>query len=815
LLNNLEIKKCLYIVLAILLAMVGLVGLAALGFDIPILRQIVGFIFLSFIPGILILRILKIHNISTVESLVYSVGLSLAFVMFSGVFANFVLPLIGISKPISLLPITATLAIFTLILGGIAYKRDKDFSPSARDCFVEFPRFARDKPLNDREKSKLFSPPFLLLILLPLLAILGALLVSCYQNNILLLIFILVVAAIVGLVAFGKFIPEKAYPLAIVMIAIALLYHTTLSSPFLTGYDIQAEYLYQNFVLQSGYWDLTISGNVNTALSIVMLGPIYSVILNMDAVWIFKVIYPLFFCLVPLALFHTYREQIGSKRAFFSAFFFMAMMVFFTEMISLNRQQIAELFFALVILLMIDRRLTLVQRTTLAIIFTISIIVSHYALGYIFIAFLLVGWFILALISSRPGRSLWQWLTRKFGGLPQSLISERAFPAKIMAVIIGIYLVFALGWYGGIAQGTALNTIKNIGSSQYSLLSTELFQPTPAEPTPAEPTPAEPTPAEPTPAEPTPVSPFIDPTTRESLVLTALGLDFFSVSAQGKGFRVFQLLTELFIVVGFIRLFLKPKCFKFRAEYIALTTVCALILFACIAIPYFSGYLEVERFYHITLFLLSPLCILGGEAIWEGLSRLFKSRSSQLEGKPKPLEQSSSNDMPRSRNNLGYFKFLALAVLIPYLLFNTGFIFEITKSEAYNVVDTPSSEALSSYRRDMKVCNRREHAVNEWLPGVVDEKTLIYADEYARLSRNAILYGRVKSFPSDVKQMPENSYIYLKTWNIEKNEAVFMIVRGEHIRFEHISFDALPELSRLINNKNLIYNNGGAHVLAP
>lgn len=61
-LTNLEIKKCLYLVLAILLAMIELVGLAALGFDIPVLRQIVGFIFLTFVPSILILRILKVHN---------------------------------------------------------------------------------------------------------------------------------------------------------------------------------------------------------------------------------------------------------------------------------------------------------------------------------------------------------------------------------------------------------------------------------------------------------------------------------------------------------------------------------------------------------------------------------------------------------------------------------------------------------------------------------------------------------------------------------------------------------------------------------
>ena len=298
-------------------------------------------------------------------------------------------------------------------------------------------------------------------------------------------------------------------------------------------------------------------------------------------------------------------------------------------------------------------------------------------------------------------------------------------------------------------------------------------------------------------------------------MLTALGLDFFEVSAQGKGFRIFQIITQLFIVVGFMRLILKPRGLKFRAEYIALTMVCAMALFACIVIPHLSGILEIERFYHITTLLLSPLCILGGEAIWQGLSRLFKSSSSLPKDEEKPPEKARLSDMSSGRNNLGYFRFLALAVLIPYFLFNTGFIFEITRSERYNVVDAPSSIALSRHRLDMKVCNYKENAAIEWLPGVVDDKTPMYADTYAQLSLNTTLYGRVKAFPSDTKKMPENTYIYLKTWNLERNEAPFTMTHGEYIWYEHISFDALPELSRLIDSKNLIYNNGGAHVLGP
>ena len=130
--NDWEIKKCLYLSLAILLVMLGLIGLAGLGFDIPGLRQIVGFIFLTFVPGILILRILKIHNIGIIESLLYSVGLSIALIMFSGLFMNLVFPLFGIVKPISTLPVVVTLTVISLILAATAYWRDRDFSALAQ-----------------------------------------------------------------------------------------------------------------------------------------------------------------------------------------------------------------------------------------------------------------------------------------------------------------------------------------------------------------------------------------------------------------------------------------------------------------------------------------------------------------------------------------------------------------------------------------------------------------------------------------------------------------------------------------------------------
>ena len=116
---------------------------------------------------ILTLRILKIHNIGLVGSLLYSGGLSVAFVMFTGAFANFALPFIGISRHILILPITAMLATFTLILCAVAHKRDRDFP-------------AASKGFNISEITQL---PYLFLFLLPSFVIFGARLFNLCQNN--------------------------------------------------------------------------------------------------------------------------------------------------------------------------------------------------------------------------------------------------------------------------------------------------------------------------------------------------------------------------------------------------------------------------------------------------------------------------------------------------------------------------------------------------------------------------------------------------------------------------------------------------------
>ena len=69
--------------------------------DIPFLRQIIGFHFLTILPGLLILQILKLNKIGFTEKFVLSVRLSILFLMFFGLLINNSSLSLGYKSPLS------------------------------------------------------------------------------------------------------------------------------------------------------------------------------------------------------------------------------------------------------------------------------------------------------------------------------------------------------------------------------------------------------------------------------------------------------------------------------------------------------------------------------------------------------------------------------------------------------------------------------------------------------------------------------------------------------------------------------------------
>jgi uncharacterized membrane protein len=152
--------------------------------------------------------------------------------------------------------------------------------------------------------------------------------------------------------------------------------------------------------------------------------------------------------------------------------------------------------------------------------------------------------------------------------------------------------------------------------------------------------------------------------------------------------------------------------------------------------------------------------------------------------------------------------------LIPYFLFTSGFVFEVTKSEVTDVVDIPYSIALSSYRVDIAgVFNRRDGAGADWLVQRLGDEHTVYADvhSYKLLGDRTELRGRRIKFPEGMGELLPDSYIYFRTRNIDKQEITFWT--GIGLR-RPVSFDETG-LTPIIEARNRIYDNGGAQVLAP
>ena len=146
--------------------------------DFPLARAAIGIAYLTFVPGFILIKILKLDNLNTVESIVYSAGFSVAFLMLAGLIINQFGYLIGISFPLATLPLS--LFVNTLIIVGAA---------------AAYLRQGRSKTALPTKKIT-FSRSMLLFALIPVLSIIGAYFVDATSNNIILLVMILGIAGL-------------------------------------------------------------------------------------------------------------------------------------------------------------------------------------------------------------------------------------------------------------------------------------------------------------------------------------------------------------------------------------------------------------------------------------------------------------------------------------------------------------------------------------------------------------------------------------------------------------------------------------------
>jgi len=518
--------------------------------NIAVARQVIGFLFLTFVPGLLLARVLKLDKLDAIETTFFSVGLSLSFLMIIGLLINAVGPSIGISEPLSEIPLMLVISTVILVLFFYTYFKGTIFG---------VPKIGTVK------RRHLII--LVICLVLVFLSVVGSYLVTIYpMNNIVLIIMIVAIAVLFGLSLFDRLVPSRFYPLLLMIFAITLLLHSSLISNHLNGFDVQFEYQLAKETVTSSQWYPSIESKFQPLLSISILPTIYWNILNMDETWIFKIIYPLIFAFISLVLYKLYSIWLNEKIAFLSVFLVIANNIFYTEMLALGRQMVAELFLALLLFVLFTKKVNGFNKTACFVIFGFSLVASHYAVAEIFMFLILIACFIFH-FTNKINRAI----------------------AKIRIPFVVIFSLILFAWYIYVSNAAIFSELTSMIDYVYRNTVTEFF----------------------------------NPASRGSTVLLGIGIGAPTASALNFVGRLWGYAAELLIVIGFIYLSIKRQKIDDKEFYIILLINMALLALSII-LPAFAGRLGMTRLYHIVLLSAAPLFIIGIDAISGFISKSKK-----------------------------------------------------------------------------------------------------------------------------------------------------------------------------------------------
>jgi uncharacterized membrane protein len=364
----------------------------------------------------------------------------------------------------------------------------------------------------------------------------------------------------------------------------------------------------------------------------------------------------------------------------------------------------------LIILSLIDSNLNKFQKSLFFLIFSASLIISHYGLSYLFMLMLVLAWAISIVGESKSFRKynaqFLTWFQKKTGFHNEINPQKNSFQSKSIPFIFVLwYGVFLSVWYIYTAGSSAFDSIVRIGFHITTSISSE----------------------------------FLNPKAAQGIALITAE----TVTPLHEVAKYIYLLSIFFIVIGFIISIVKYLRVKFDLRYLLFSFGALIICFGGVVLPYFASALNTSRVFQISLILLAPFCVLGGVAILRLISGFIKI--------------SWTNQ--RFKNSL---QILSVFFAI-FLLFNSGWVYEVSNDHPF---------ALLNSTIDYTKFNEQESSGAKWLNNIKDEK-LIYADEY-RWWLLARFYPQqnIGHLPKNDDKIPEESYVFLGNFNIINKRVV-------------------------------------------
>ena len=411
----------------------------------PFLGASLGFWFLVIYPTFLFYTTSIFQRCPAIERLGYSLTAALLLLMLTGLGINTVLPLLGLHRPLD--PITV------LVLGDVI------------NVSLYMFRLKHPSKIEWWTKLKTVRPKESRLIVWSGICVALAVLGANRLNNgtgdqVTLMALGVAVLTLIFLLRWREQIREAAIGASLYFLSAAILLMTSLRGWYVTGHDIQEEYIVFQLTRDHARWNISYAHDAyNACLSITILPTEIAQITHVDSPYVYKVFFQLLFALCPVLVYAIARRYWSRWYAILGVVYFIGFPTFVGDMPFLNRQEIAFLFVCVAILSITNVRWGSRRRRLVFFTAAIGIELSHYSTMYVFILAILAAW--VAYQISAFIRLLRNRLSHATHAKPPSWgIMARTVGIGSILVLAGITLI-----WGGAATKTAGSTLTDAESS--------------------------------------------------------------------------------------------------------------------------------------------------------------------------------------------------------------------------------------------------------------------------------------------------------------------------------------------------------------
>jgi uncharacterized membrane protein len=376
------------------------------------------------VPGVILLRALRVPGKVVSSFLVYIPCASMAVLMASGLAVDLAGPLMGVNEPLRTAPLLTGLEVTCLALLGSTIK-----------CTQEV-----EIPWQSLQPSRSIWP-----FIIPAAAIIGALQLNNGDGNaaaVAMLCGCLIMLTVAALFSAG--LDERLLSLILYAADLALMWNYSLRGDLVYGFDIGTEYYDLHQAVLSGIWHTGHSGDAYGAMLSVTIMPAQLHFLSgVSVLLVLKLVYPAVSALFPFAIFCLARVVLTRSWAFIAAALFVVQDLFAQELVALARQEIALVAFAGLIAAVLDKQLARRSRWLLVALLSVTMVLSHYSTTYVTITLL----FLVMLL---------QWTASWFRVIP------RVTGTIVLAFVLSS--ASAIIWYGAVTH-SAISGVGQVAQS--------------------------------------------------------------------------------------------------------------------------------------------------------------------------------------------------------------------------------------------------------------------------------------------------------------------------------------------------------------